>query len=113
MAKFHGWVGFVESIETSPDVWTDHIIERLYSGDMIQNYPHWKLAQQVNDDLSVNNRISIIADAYALSNFGIIRYVTLHNIKWKVTGVSIQYPRLILDIGDIYNGGEKCNGQST
>ena len=31
-------------------------------------------------------------------------YVELMGEKWKVTDVEIQYPRLILSIGGVYNG---------
>lgn len=108
MAKFYGPVGFTDTVETAPDVWRPKIVERNYFGDVIRSYPRWQTAQQVNDNVSVNNRISIVADPYAISHFGAIRYVTWHGVKWKVTGVEVQRPRLLLDLGELYNdGGEE------
>lgn len=109
MAKFYGSIGFSETVETAPDVWEEQIVERKYSGDVIRNYTRWQNAQQVNDNLSLNNKISIIADAYAISNLGHIRYAVWHGCKWKVTGAEVQHPRLVLDIGEVFNGGDSSN----
>lgn len=106
MAKFYGAIGFLDTVETAPDVWTPKIVERTYRGDVIRSYPRWQSAQKVNDDVAMNNRISIISDPYANSHLGGIRYVVWHGSKWQVTGVEVQRPRLLLDIGALYNGGE-------
>lgn len=105
MAKYYGIVGFSETVETAPDVWLPKIAERTYRGDVIRSYPRWQMGQKVNDDMSMNNKISIVADPYAISHLGAIRYVVWHGSKWQVTGVEVQHPRLILDIGGLYNGG--------
>ena len=105
MAKYYGAIGFAETTETAPDVWAETIIERNYSGEMLRTNPRLQNGQQVNDNFTVNHRVSIISDPYATSHLGSIRYVTWHGIKWKVTGADIQYPRLVLNIGDLYNEG--------
>lgn len=60
--------------------------------------------QKVNDDLSVNNSISIVADAYAIENFFAMRYVQWMGILWIVSTVEVQSPRLLLTLGGVYNG---------
>lgn len=105
MAKYYGAIGFAVEVEKAPDVWVSEIVERKYSGDVIRNYPRWQNAQQVNDNVSVNNRISILADPYAISHLGAIRYVTWMGEKWKVSGFEVQPPRILLDVGELYNGG--------
>ena len=37
MAKFYGQVGYAESVETTPGVWEEQIVERDYCGDLIKN----------------------------------------------------------------------------
>ena len=104
MAKFYGMIGFAAQKEVRPGVWIDEITERGYSGDLIRNTRNLQNAQQVNDDISLSNQISILSDPYANENFFAMRYVVFMGSKWKVTSVEVQYPRLILSVGGIWNG---------
>ena len=104
MAKWCGVIGYAESVETKPGVWTDVITEHEYCGDVIQDSRRLQSANQINDDINISNKISIVADPYAFSNFHSIRYATFMGIKWKVPNVEVQYPRLILSLGGVYNG---------
>lgn len=104
MAKFYGPIGYGITSETSPGVWTDTITERNYSGDVIQNYRKISQGESINDNIDVNNRLSIISDPFAMQHFHSIKYVKWMGAVWKVTTVEVQYPRLILTIGGVYNG---------
>lgn len=106
MAKFHGKVGYSHSVETSTGVWTDEIYERDYFGDVIRESRQWTNPGQVNDDLVINNRISIVADDFAYGNFSAMKYVIWNRVYWKVTSVETQRPRLILSLGGVYNGNK-------
>lgn len=103
MAKFFGMIGFMETKETTPGVWTEEISEREYYGDVLSLNRKLELGEHLNDDINVNNRISILADPFAFERFSAIRYVSWMGAKWKVSNVEVQYPRLILSIGGIYN----------
>lgn len=104
MAKWYGKVGYITTTETSPGVWTSKPVERLYSGDLIRNHKRWESSDSLNDNITLQSEISIVCDPYALQNFQYIRYVSFMGSVWKVTAVDVQYPRLILSIGGIYNG---------
>lgn len=106
MAKFHGLIGFVNYEETAPDVFKEVAIERPYSGDILRKNVRFVVSQQsINDNLVINNQISIIADPYINSHFPSIRYVVWKGAKWKVTSVDDSNPpKLILTLGDVYNG---------
>lgn len=104
MSKFYGSIGFVETTETKPGVWKDQIVEHNYCGDLLRNTRRLEGSDRVNDDINVANEISIIADPYANKNFHSIRYVTFMGARWKVSNVNVQYPRLILTLGGVYNG---------
>lgn len=104
MAKFYGPIGFAVQVESSPGVWTEDIIERNYFGDVIRNTRRLQSDSQVNDNITVTNEISIVADPYASQNFHAIRYVKFMGTKWKVSTADVQYPRLILTLGGVYNG---------
>lgn len=103
MAKFYGVIGYAETTETAPGVWTEVITERNYSGDVIRNTRRLQSSENLNDDLVINNIISIIADPYAYQNFHTMRYVYWMGVFWKITSVEVQRPRLLLTIGGVYN----------
>ena len=102
--KWHGVIGYGETTETEPGIWAEHITERVYSGEILRNTRMLQTSGQVNDNINISNSISIISDPYANKNFHSIKYVEFMGTKWKVTNVDVQYPRLILSIGGVYNG---------
>ena len=106
MARFHGKIGYSISEETAPGVWTDTISEREYYGDVIRETRQWRERSQVNDDLTVSNRISVVADTFANENFSAMKYLIWSGIYWKISQVEIQIPRLILSLGGVYHGNK-------
>ena len=85
-------------------MWSEEFTERKYYGDLLRNSRRLQGSQQVNDDITISNQISILADPYAVQHFHAIRYAELFGTKWKVSSVEVQYPRLILELGGVYNG---------
>lgn len=108
MAKYYGAIGFLSTYEdpNSPGDWISEIIEKRYKGEVLRNRRSRQNSGQVNDDLTINNEISIIADEYAYRNLHEICYVTWLGTKWKVSSIDIQRPRLNLTIGGVYNDDE-------
>jgi hypothetical protein len=80
------------------------VTEISYFGDVIRNSLKSQSGESVNNDLSVSNSISIVADMYAREHFSAIRYVEWAGTKWSVTEIEVQHPRLILRLGGVYNG---------
>lgn len=104
MAKFYGAIGFAETVETDPGIWEEKIVERSYSGDVIRNIRKLQTpSNSVNDNITVSNEISIVADPYAELNMFAMRYVVFKGNKWKIESVDVNYPRLTLSIGGLYN----------
>lgn len=106
MARFFGRVGYGESVETESGsgVWADVITEHSYYGDIVHNTRNLRPGENLTPDLSVTNIISIMADAYANDHFFAIRYVEWAGALWTVTNVEVQSPRLLLTLGEVYNG---------
>lgn len=104
MAKFYGKIGYAITKETTPGVWVEEIVERSYYGDVIRNIRRLQGSENLNDDINVSNEISIVADAFANQNFYSMRYVEYMGAKWKISSVEVKYPRLILNMGGVYNG---------
>lgn len=108
MAKFCGKIGYSETIaptEDNPGVWTETITERgPYYGDILTNTRRLDQSKDSTiDDIRVTNRLSILADPYALQNFMYIKYVIFNGMKLKVPTVDVEYPRLVLTLGGLWN----------
>lgn len=104
--RFYGAVGYAITTETSPDVWVETLLEIMYRGDVRRVTRRLVTGDKVNDDVNISNEISIVADAFAFENFQNIRYVLWNNVKWKVSSITVERPRLTLEIGGLYNGTE-------
>lgn len=103
--RFHGKIGYGIDVETSPGVYKKQIVEKSYYGDVNRDMRRIQGGETVNPNITINNTISIIAkDDYAYSHFYDIMYVVWRGSKWKVNSVEVQRPRLILSLGELYNG---------
>lgn len=102
--KFSGKVGFwMDDVETSPGVFKSAIVEKPYYGDVVKNIRRWQEGEQQNDKLKVNNSISILSDLFAQQNYASIKYVLWNGAKLKVTQVTLDYPRITMELGGVYN----------
>lgn len=105
MAKFYGNIGYAPTVsETSPGIYEDVMTVKAYRGDIMRISRRLQSSDKVNDDITVSNEISIVADPFATENFHSMLYVEFMGAKWKITNVEVQRPRLILTIGGVYNG---------
>lgn len=104
MSKWYGKIGYAETVETEPGIWEEQITERPYFGESFKNTRLLQNSSGVNDDVNIGNQISIVADPYANQHFHTMRYVEFMGSKWKITNVDVQYPRLVLTVGGLYNG---------
>lgn len=104
MAKFYGKIGYAITEMTEPGIYEERLVEEYYFGDIVKNTRRLRETSNINDDINISNQISILADPYLMNNFHSMRYVIYMGIKWKVSEVEVQYPRLILTLGGIYNG---------
>lgn len=102
--KFYGVVAYAITEEVIPGKWKECIVEKQYRGDITRVSRRLQSADKVNDDIRINNEIRILADAFAYQNFQNIRYVVWMGTKWKVESVTVDRPRLVLEIGGEYNG---------
>lgn len=104
--RFFGVVGYGESLETLPGsgVWEDVITEVPYTGDVFRDIGKQDPGENLNNDLSVNNSISIVADEKANEHFFKIKYVMWQGVRWTVSSVEVKPPRLVLSLGKVYNG---------
>lgn len=107
--RYCDYIGFVTTTETPADsgIWRSIPTERLLYGNVISNSVRVKDQSLggTNKDISLSNKLSVLADDYALSNIGSIRYAKFMNVTWEVTDIDVsELPRITLTLGGVYNG---------
>lgn len=109
MAKFFGKLGFCSTVEETINgvgngVWKNVVTERPYYGDVIKRSYRYSTPEKVNNDVDISNEISIVQDEYAISHLSNLVYVEWLGTRWKVSNIAIEYPRMTLSLGGVYNG---------
>jgi hypothetical protein len=104
MARYFGKVGYGHDVDKGHGNWETQITERQYYGDVVRDFRRLQEADKVNKNLTTSTSISIVSDAYANENIRAIRYVEWTGVLWDVTVVDQEHPRLILQLGGVYNG---------
>lgn len=113
MAKFYGKIGYIQTVESEPGYWEEKAIEREYYGDITRNSSRYQQDGHINENIIINNIVSIVADPYANENFQHMRYIEWMGTKWKIVNVEVQYPRLILTLGGIYHEYKTNSSESS
>ena len=104
-SRFKGMIAYevTEPREEGSDVYVSKIVEKPYRGNVQKNHYRRESGEWLNDDISVSNTIQIVADPFALTHCQTIKYCVWHEQKWRVTGIEIDYPNLILTLGGAYH----------
>lgn len=102
--KYYGKIGYVNHVMASPGVYVEEVEERYYCGDILRSSGKWQGGEHLNDDIDISNEFSIVADSYAFVNFQQMRYIEYMGVLWKINSVTVNYPRLVLSVGGVYNG---------
>lgn len=108
--RYYGKCGYlitketVDSLGNGTGVYTEELVERPYYGDITRLSSKWENGSGLNDNVIINNAISIVADPFAYENFPYLKYIEYMKTKWKIQSIEVQRPRLIITLGGIYNG---------
>ena len=107
--KYYDDVTFILQHEdpNAPGVWKEYAVTKPYMGDWTRVISKWTPGSNVNDDKRINNQLEIVSDPFADMNFMHIRYIKWRGCKWSVNTVTVRPPRLVLEIGDLYNATEE------
>jgi hypothetical protein len=104
MTKWHGVIGYIQTQETAPGVFSEVATEYEYAGDVIRNTRRWEQGSGLNDNLTISNQFSIIGDWFSYDNFQSMRYLKWMGASWKILSVELQRPRLLVSVGGVWNG---------
>jgi hypothetical protein len=105
--KYYGDVTFVIQQEdpNAPGNWKEYKVVKPYKGDWTRLESRWNPSDKINDDKRINNQLEIIADTFSSINFTNIRCIKWMGHQWAVTTVTPRPPKLVLEIGGLYNAG--------
>lgn len=101
--RYSGEIGYYETEEVKPGFFKEKVIFRKAYGDVLRNIKRDSTSSTINEKLTISNSISIVADPYARDHFFNIRCAKWQNALWEVKSVDVQWPRLNLELGGIYN----------
>lgn len=104
MAKYHGMIGYAVAVDRGNGIFEEEMTEHPAFGDLTRWSKHDEAGSSVNDDIRLQNDISIIMDPFSTQNYSRIRYATFMGERWKVSSVTVERPRLTLSMGGVYNG---------
>lgn len=102
--RWYGAIGYATDVEIKPGVWVPQIVDRKYQGSLFKNKTALQQTAEINSGITFNHSLSVIADPFAYENYYSIKYVTYLNKKWIVTNIVMEYPRMTLTLGGMYNG---------
>jgi hypothetical protein len=104
MSKYSGMIGFVRNYEKEPGIWEDEVTEKKYTGDILKNNQRFSVGSTITGDVKITNVFSIMGNKYAFDHVSDIRYLEWRGNRWVVESIELNYPRLEMTIGGIYNG---------
>ena len=113
MSKWFGKIGYAIQKETEPGIWEDKIVERDYYGDLLADNRKRQTNNNVLDEITLSNMVSIIADPFAYNNCSCMAYAEIMGARWKISEVEVKPPRLNLTIGGVYNGNTPRTSDET
>lgn len=104
MARFYGEIGFAVTVETTPGISEDTIVEKKFYGRVLRTSVRSSGEDAINPDPVMSNSIDLVVNKFAFANLTNIRYIRFEGELWKVSSLEVQKPHLIVGMGEVYNG---------
>lgn len=104
--KYSGNAGFrITDAEVEPDVFEPQVVVKKVRGDVVTSrYHHDQNGDKSTiDNIRITNQISLVADQFFMKHISNLQYLEYQGVKWKVESFNIKPPRVILDLGGVYN----------
>lgn len=108
MPRYSGNLGFVmgeKESEDEPGVYIQDILERKYYGEFYKvSKRNQQSSETINGSYIIQNEISVISDAFLNENLKKLKYLIFMGERYWIGNIQVSPPRLILDLGEVYNG---------
>lgn len=107
MNKWSGKIGFADGHhETKPGYREERIVEKSFFGDITKMTVRESESNSILPNATVRNSVSVLLNPYIHDNIMNIRYFTWLGKRWIPQSIDIEWPRVILRPGEVYNGPE-------
>lgn len=102
--RYSGKLGLSQQQETSPGVWEDVITERDAVGTVEQRTETLTIGDSILPQYRTTTSVSVLSDGVDKQNYSAIAYVTYLGKNWVAASVVMQYPRIVIYLGEEYHG---------
>lgn len=102
--RFSGVIGYAVQTEVKPGIWEDTITELSKLGDVVQRTEVLGSDDSVLAKYRTTTSISVLSDGVLKENYDNLRYVMYMGKRWTIASAVLEPPRLVLYIGEVYNG---------
>jgi hypothetical protein len=104
MSRVAATVGFAAgTTETKPGIFEDSYVEHELYGITTRFSANFSQPEKEQTDFTLGYNLSLFADAYTFENFTNIRYVLFGGSKWRVSVVSVERPKILIELGGLYH----------
>lgn len=104
MNQFRGKIGFSIPVNKGHGIYDNSVVERTYRGDILSQSRKLDAGTNINDNIDMNIRLSILSDDFLNVHLSQITYVHYMGGVWKVKSIEPSRPRIVLALGGVYNG---------
>jgi hypothetical protein len=102
--RYSGTIGVASQTEISPGVWEETITEQDYIGEVVQRTEVLEEGDSIHSTQQTSTSISVLSRVVGFVNDSDLRYVTFSGMRWNISSVVNQPPRLVLYIREEYHG---------
>lgn len=102
--RYHGKIGLADQKEISPGVWDDVITEVERFGTVVQSTETFDQVDSILPRVRTTTSVSVLDEGVLIDRQDDIRYVWFRGKRWSVASIVTQYPRIVIYLGERYNG---------
>lgn len=102
--RWSGKLGFTELTEVSPGRIEDVITEHPAMGDVDNRTGTVRVGDEVLPQIGTTTAVSVLFGSGERLDFSKLRYVTHRGTRWVPSSIVEEPPRVLIFIGEEYNG---------
>ena len=104
MAKFSGELGYQLEVDIGGGITESRLSYRKCKGDLLENRRTSQNSNEIVEGVQLANKFSIVANPFLLENLGKLKAIKYLGTPWSITSATYSRPRVIIDVGGVYNG---------
>jgi hypothetical protein len=90
--------------EVRPGIWEDVITELPKLAEIDQRTEAFNVGESIIPEYRTTTSVSVLSGGAIQVNYSDLRYVLYAGVRWSVSSAAVDYPRMKLYLGEVYNG---------